>query len=70
MTVLGPSSSASPRISGAETPSSATIYLSRVVRMVNVPGLLVLGMQVNDSSGEMASRVADGMPNLSQLRYL
>lgn len=38
--------------------------------MPKVPGVEGVAMQRKDSSGEMASVVAERMPNLSQLRYL
>lgn len=38
--------------------------------MLKVPGVDGMAMQGKDSSGEMASVVAERMPNLSQLRYL
>lgn len=38
--------------------------------MLKVPGVEAVAMQRKDSSGEMASVVAERMPNLSQLRYL
>lgn len=38
--------------------------------MLNVPAGEDSVSQTNDSSGEMASRVALGIPNLSQPRYL
>ena len=43
---------------------------ARCVWMLNAPGMSGVGMQVKDSSKEIASRVALRMPNLSQLRYL
>jgi hypothetical protein len=44
--------------------------VSRGVCMENVPGESREGIQSKDSSGEIASRFADKIPNLSQLKYL
>ena len=62
--------SASPRISGILESFVRVRNLSRWVWMFMVPGVSGDAMHMKDSSGEMASRVAERMPNLSQLRYL
>jgi hypothetical protein len=73
--VLKVISVASPRISGKalafeDVDGLMVKNVSRKVWIWNVPGVSVVGIARKDSSGEIASVVADGIPYLSHPKYL
>jgi hypothetical protein len=63
-------SSASPRIAGGDVSASILRYVLRIERRVKRPGCVSEGRHLKVSSGDMASRVVERVPMLSQPRYL
>ena len=50
--------------------SSSSVSTADSARALDTGGMAVDGMQTNDSSDDIASLVADRIPNLSTPRYL